>query len=151
VTAIVHRPRRTWVALAAGALAIAGVVAAAQPAYADTTVALTGYQEDNFVVQYWNVARSNTNAKNLMYVKIPNTGGCGCGIAFASRPGLTAATNARTNGYIGSTNSWYQFHADNGNAWLSAGSFYLSSAVGGEYVNTFGTWSGSLMYNVKYI
>ncbi|AYF97206.1 hypothetical protein [Protaetiibacter intestinalis] len=138
-----------WKVLVAGILVVAGVTTAAQPASADTTTSISGYQQDNFFVQYWSTARTNTHAKNVMYLKLTSVGGCGCGIAFASRPGLSASTNARISGYI-SAGAWHEFHADNGNAWLSAGTFYLSSAVGGNYVNDYDTWSGSLWYDVLY-
>jgi hypothetical protein len=152
MTATTLTPRRYGPALVAIAIFLVSwaVLSATQPARADTLIAIQGYQHDDFVVQYWPTQRSNTNSQNLMYVRINNDGSCGCGIGFASRPGATSATNARTANYVGSNNVYANIKKDGGD-WISAGTFYLSSAVGGNYVGDYGTWHGQLLYNVKYL
>lgn len=142
--------KRLAVSVLAAICVVAGVLTGTMTAHADTLVTnFYGYQHDDFYVQYWPSARTNTNAKNLMYVRISDDGSCGCGIAFASRPGLSSATNART-GYVGSNNVWANIKKDGGQ-WISAGTFYLSSAVGGNYVGDYSTWYGDLLYNVRYL
>lgn len=145
-----HRRKglRGLMALLFAAVSVIGI---AQPASANQVdIGESGYAG---IVYYWNTPRTNTLAQNMVLFYEESNGGGGCE-EVAIRPGLSSSgTYARASG-CWTYHQWVTLQNDNGNWWVPAGTFYLSTemvdtACGGGGCGII-SWSGKLQWNVPY-
>lgn len=127
-TANKPRPRRFLAGLLTASAMVTGLVfAGGAPAYANETTIDT-YLGAVYDVAYLATPYTNTKSKNsVAFMQTIN--GAGGSISLAVRPGVSSSgTYARGTA---SGNQWSAVRHDNGNAWLPAGTFYVSVGTSG--------------------
>ncbi len=141
---------KTLIKVAAGLAVIAGAVAVAQPASANSA-STSGTQDGANSIRYWNTARTDTHDANYDQFKL-NTASTLAGgyftIAFRNSAGTSYAR--ATN--ITSLNKWYVVKNDSGRVYNPPRTFYTNTQITGSCGSGCGTisWTGSISWNVQY-